>query len=233
MSNSASALPQPSGGLGVAAFFDMDKTLLSGSSAVLLARYMQRRGELARQDAIRFLKATLRYKLGRLDMIEATRQIVRELAGHSEADRIDYTRQWFTEHLIDYVTEEGRHLVAQHRRLGHRVALITASPSYTADQLAEHLGMAGEDVMATRFEVQQGRFTGRMLEPMVYGEGKLQAACTYAAAYGVDLARSYFYTDSIADLPLLEIVGYPVAVNPDRVLRKVARARGWPIVRFY
>lgn len=217
----------------IAAFFDMDKTLLSGSSAVLLARYMQRRGELARQDAIRFLKATLRYKLGRLDMIETTRQIVRELAGHSEAERIAYTRQWFTEHLIDYVTEEGRRWVESHRRLGHRVALITASPSYTADQLAEHLGMAGEDVMATRFEVHHGRFTGRMLEPMVYGEGKLDAARTYAQSHGVDLHSSYFYTDSIADLPLLEMVGYPVAVNPDRPLRRLARSRGWSIVNFY
>jgi putative phosphoserine phosphatase/1-acylglycerol-3-phosphate O-acyltransferase len=233
MNNGVLAMAPPATGVGVAAFFDMDKTLLSGSSAVLLARYMQRRGELARQDAVRFLKATLRYKLGRLDMIETTRQIVRELAGYSEADRIAYTRQWFAEHLIDYVTEEGRHLVAQHRRLGHRVALITASPSYTADQLAEHLGMASEDVMATRFEVQHGRFTGRMLEPMVYGEGKLQAACAYAAAQGVNLSRSYFYTDSVADLPLLEIVGYPVAVNPDRPLRTLARDRGWTILRFY
>lgn len=217
----------------IAAFFDMDKTLLSASSAVLLARYMQKRGELARQDAVRFLRAMLSYKLGRLDMIEATRQIVRELAGHSEADRIAYTRQWFTEHLIDYVTEEGRRWVDGHRRLGHRVALITASPSYTAAQLAEHLGMAEEDVMATRFEVRHGLFTGRMLEPMIYGEGKLEAARTYAAVHHVDLARSYFYTDSIADRPLLDMVGYPVAVNPDRSLRRLAKDRGWAIVRFY
>lgn len=233
MNNGALATPAPLASTGVAAFFDMDKTLLSGSSAVLLARYMRGRGELAWQETMRVISAMVRYKLGLLDMIETTRQIVRAMAGLSEADRIAYTRQWFTEHLIDYVTEEGRRWVAGHRRLGHRVALITASPSYTADQLAGHLGIAGEDVMATRFEVQQGRFTGRMVEPMIYGEGKLQAACTYAETHGVDLARSYFYTDSIADLPLLEIVGYPVAVNPDRVLRKVARARGWPIVRFY
>jgi putative phosphoserine phosphatase/1-acylglycerol-3-phosphate O-acyltransferase len=217
----------------IAAFFDMDKTLLSSSSAVLLARYMRKRGELAWRDVMRVLSAMLRYKMGRLDMIETTREIVRELAGHSEAARIAYTRQWFSEHLIDYVTEEGRRWVAGHRRLGHRVALITASPSYTAEQLAEHLGMASEDVMATRFEVDQGRFTGRMLEPMIYGEGKLNAARTYAQSHGVDLHSSYFYTDSIADLPLLEMVGYPVAVNPDRPLRRLARSRGWSIVNFY
>ena len=217
----------------IAAFFDMDKTLLSASSAVLLVRYMVRRGELARQDVMRFVSALLRYKMGRLDMIETTRAIVFELAGQSEAERIDHTRQWFQEHLIEYVTEEGRRWVAAHRRLGHRVAMITASPSYTADQLAEHLGMASEDVMATRFEVEQGLFTGRMMEPMIYGQGKLDAAQTYARQHGVDLRQSFFYTDSIDDLPLLAIVGYPVAVNPDRSLRKLAKERGWSIVRFY
>lgn len=217
----------------VAAFFDMDKTLLSASSALLLARYMRKRGELAWQDAVRVVTAMLRYKMGRLDMIETTRQIVREMAGHSEADRIAHTREWFRESLIDYVTEEGRRWVEGHRRLGHRVALITASPNYTAEQLAEHLGMGHEDVMATRFEVEHGLFTGRMLEPMIYGQGKLDAAQAYADQHNVDLRQSYFYTDSIADLPLLEIVGYPVAVNPDRSLRKLAQAKGWLIVHFY
>jgi HAD superfamily hydrolase (TIGR01490 family) len=200
---------------------------------VLLVRYMRQRGELAQQDVMRFLAAMLRYKMGRLDMIETTRALVRELAGESEAERIAHTRQWFQEQLIDYVTEEGRRWVQGHRRLGHRVALITASPSYTADQLAEHLGMASEDVMATRFEVEHGLFTGRMLEPMIYGQGKLDAARVYADQHGVDLRHSYFYTDSVADLPLLEMVGYPVAVNPDGPLRKLARNRGWSIVRFY
>lgn len=217
----------------IAAFFDMDKTLLSASSAVLMARYMRKRGELAWRDAMRALSAMLRYKMGRLDMIETTRQIVREFAGHSEAERIAYTRQWFQEHLIDYVTEEGRRWVEGHRRLGHRVALITASPNYTAAELAGHLGMGDEDVMATRFEVVYGRFTGRLLEPMIYGQGKLDAARAYAAAHAVDLRRSYFYTDSIADLPLLEMVGFPVAVNPDRRLRHTALARGWSVVNFY
>lgn len=217
----------------VAAFFDMDKTLLSGSSAIILARYMRRRGELPLKDVMRVISALTSYKLGLLDMIETTRKIVAEMAGHSEIDRIAYSRQWFTDHLVDYVTEEGRRWIAGHRRLGHRVALITASPSYTAQQLAEHLGMADEDVMATRFEVKQGLFTGRLVEPMIYGQGKMSAAQEYAAKFNVDLERSYFYTDSIADLPLLEIVGYPVAVNPDRPLRKLAQTKGWSIVRFY
>ena len=93
--------------------------------------------------------------------------------------------------------------------------------------------MAPEDVLATRFEVHNGRFTGRMLEPMLYGAGKLSAAAAYARHHGLNLAASFFYTDSISDLPLLENVGHPVAVNPDRSLRRLAETKGWSIVRFY
>ena len=217
----------------VAAFFDMDKTLLSDSSVLLLARYMRSRGELSWSEIRFILKDVLRYKLGQLDLAETTRRYVQKIAGNLEAERIAHSHQWFQEHLIHYVADEGRRWIEEHRRRGHRVALITASPTYTADQLAQHLQMAQEDVMATRFEVHGGRFTGRILEPMVYGQGKLQAAQTYAKRFGVDLARSYFYTDSIEDLPLLEQVGNPVAVNPDRPLRKLARAKGWSILNFY
>ncbi len=111
--------------------------------------------------------------------------------------------------------------------------MITASPAYTANALAEHLAIPDEDVMATRFEVRNGRFTGRMLEPMVIGEGKLAAAQEYATRHSIDLSASFFYTDSIADLPLLEHIGHPVAVNADKPLLKLAEARGWDIVRFY
>lgn len=217
----------------VAAFFDMDKTLLSDSSVLLLARYMRSRGELPWRDLLKVLGDVIRYKLGQLDLSDTMRRYVAHIAGHLEAERIAYSRQWFLDQLVDYVAEEGHRWVEEHRRCGHRVALITASPTYTADQLARHLAIEPDDVMATRFEVQDGRFTGRVLEPMVYGFGKLQAARAYAARFGVDLARSYFYTDSIEDLPLLERIGNPVAVNPDRALRKLAEARGWAIQRFY
>jgi putative phosphoserine phosphatase/1-acylglycerol-3-phosphate O-acyltransferase len=158
---------------------------------------------------------------------------VRDLAGQSEEMHVDRTTRWVAEELVRYVAEEGRAWLESHRRRGHRIALITASPRYTADPLAAALGLAPEDVLATRFEVQNGRFTGRLLEPMLYGTGKVSAAMDYARRHGLNLASSFFYTDSISDLPLLETVGYPVAVNPDRPLRRLAEARGWSIVRFY
>lgn len=211
----------------------MDRTLLVKSSTTLWIRYMRERGELPAREIVRFLGALLRYKLDQLDMAELTRGLAKELAGQPESERIDTTRRWVAEQVVQFVAPEGRRWLAGHRSRGHRVALITASPSYTATALAEHLDIADEDVMGTGFEVRNGRFTGRMIEPMVIGEGKLAAAQAYAERHQIDLQASYFYTDSIADLPLLEKVGYPVAVNPDRPLLKLAEQRGWDVVYFY
>lgn len=217
----------------VGAFFDMDKTLLSVSSTMVWTRTMRERGELPMRDLMRIMAALVRYKLGRLDMVETTREFVRDLAGQVEEEHEAKTRRWVAEELVAYVAEEGRTWLESHRRRGHRIALITASPRYTAAPLAEALGLAPEDVLATRLEVQNGRFTGRLLDPMLYGAGKVTAAVDYARQHGLSLASSFFYTDSISDLPLLEKVGYPVAVNPDRPLRTLAETRGWSIVRFY
>lgn len=216
-----------------AAFFDMDRTLLSDSSTLLWVRYMRARGELPALELMRYLGAVIRYSVGQLDMADLTRRLAKELAGQPEIERMSLTRRWVADQVVNFVAPEGRRWLDAHRKRGHRVAMITASPAYTADALAEHLAIPVEDVMATRFEVRNGRFTGRMIEPMVIGEGKLSAAQEYAARNGIDLAASYFYTDSIADLALLEKVGHPVAVNPDRQLLKVAEAHGWHIVRFY
>ena len=129
----------------------MDKTLLSVSSATLWARHLRERGELPLGDLLRIVSALVRYKLGQLDMAETTRRFVLDLAGQSEDMHEANTRRWVADQLVNYVAEEGRQWVElQHRRLGHRVALITASPWYTADPLARALGMAPEDVLATR-----------------------------------------------------------------------------------
>lgn len=211
----------------------MDRTLLSESSTWLWIRYLRERREYTRRDVVRLIGILVRYKLGVLDMVALTRKLAREMAGQPEAERIAFTQKWFEDQLVHYVAPEARRRLEAHRQGGHRVAIITASPGYTADALAQHLGLTVEDVLATRFEVRDGQFTGRMIEPMCYGEGKLIMARAYAERLGIDLAASYFYTDGIADRALLERVGYPIAVNPDRRLHRLALQRGWPVVRFY
>jgi putative phosphoserine phosphatase/1-acylglycerol-3-phosphate O-acyltransferase len=217
----------------IAAYFDMDRTLLSDSSSLLWMRYMRQRGELTTRQLFHLAPVLLRYKLGLLDIPALTRSLVADLTGHPEAERVAFTRRWFDEQLVDYVAEEGRRVLETHRQWGHRLVIITASPIYTASPLAEHLQIAPDDVLATRVEVRNGHFTGRVVEPMCYREGKLQWAERHAARHGIELASSYFYTDSIDDLSLLERVGHPIAVNPDKPLQRQAEQRGWPVVRFY
>lgn len=217
----------------IAAFFDMDRTLLSDSSSVLWARYLRERGELSLGDMMGLGLIMLRHRLGMLDMVATTRKLVATLAERAEMEHIALTRLWFRDVVAGYVAAEGRRWLEGHRRLGHRIALITASPNYVADELATYLGLSPQDVLATRFEVRNGLFTGQLVEPMVYGQGKVEAAQAYALRHGLDLAASYFYTDSIVDLPLLNVVGHPVAVNPDPPLRRMAKEQGWPVVRFY
>lgn len=217
----------------VAAFFDMDNTLLSESSSLLMVRYLRSQGHLTAQQMLIVIAILLRYKLGLLDIPTLMRRLVADLAGRPEAERIAFSQRWFKEQLVHYVAPRAREFLEKHRRAGHRLAIITASPNYTADPLAAFVEIAKSDVLATRFEVRDGVFTGRVVEPMCFGEGKRYWAEQYAATHGVDLAASYFYTDSIDDLPLLEVVGHPVAVNPDKPLRRLALQRGWPIVQFY
>jgi putative phosphoserine phosphatase/1-acylglycerol-3-phosphate O-acyltransferase len=119
--------------------------------------------------------------------------------------------------------------VEAHRRVGHVIAVLTSATRYLAEPLAADLGI--EHVIVTQLVVDGGRFTGEVVRPICYGPGKIYWAERFATAHGVDLGRSWFYTDSITDLPVLERVGHPRVVNPDPRLRRAAQRRGWPVVR--
>jgi HAD superfamily hydrolase (TIGR01490 family) len=119
--------------------------------------------------------------------------------------------------------------VDAHRRAGHVVAILTSATCYLAAPLAADLGI--EHILVTQLVVRDGRFTGEAVLPVCYGDGKTYWAERFAAAEGIELAQSYFYTDSITDLPVLERVGEPRVVNPDPRLRRLALRRGWPVLQ--
>jgi putative phosphoserine phosphatase/1-acylglycerol-3-phosphate O-acyltransferase len=119
----------------------------------------------------------------------------------------------------------------EHRARGHLVTIISASTPGVVGPVASHLGV--KEYLCSRLEVADGSFTGKVIEPACYGAGKVYWAEQYASGHGASLGESHFYSDGFSDLPLLERVGHPVAVNPDRRLLGLARARGWPIERFY
>jgi HAD superfamily hydrolase (TIGR01490 family) len=216
----------------MAALFDLDHTLLDTSSGRLYAQYIFRQGKISRADLARVAWWNLAAKLGLLNMLSVIPKLLGDAAGDDEAAMRELCDRWFASDVLPHLTKRGQARVHEHQALGHVVALVSASTQYVVRPMADYLGIPGQFV-CTHLVSVGGRLTGEVVEPVCYGQGKVVWAERFAAEWGVDLAASTFYTDSISDLPLLERVGRPVAVNPDWKLRRLARRRGWPVERFY
>ena len=229
-SNLTREIDEGPGGPGVGAFFDLDGTLIAGFSAVAFLRDRVTNGRMRAQDIADALLSTMRFQLGRLGfsgLIAATAAWLRDVP---ERELEELSERIFASALATAIYPESRALVQAHRRRGHTLAIVSSATRYQVEPVARELEIP--NVMCTKLEVQDGRLTGRHIWPTVYGGGKAMAARTLAREKGVDLAQSYFYTDSDEDLPLLEIVGRPRPTNPNRRLVAVAALRGWPTRRF-
>lgn len=211
-----------------AAFFDIDGTLLSVNTAPLYARYMRRHGRARRRDLLRTAFYLAQYRLNLLDIDRAIERVSDVIAGQLEVEVAAFCEQWYAEVVRDYLVPGMQKVLEEHRSLGHRLALLSSSTNYLATPLARDLDV--EHLLVTRLEVVDGRFTGRPIRPVCYGPGKVHWARAFAEEHHLDLEQSFFYTDSVTDIPVLEIVGHPFAVNPDRLLRRAARRRGWPVL---
>jgi HAD superfamily hydrolase (TIGR01490 family) len=133
---------------------------------------------------------------------------------------------WYRDHVAPEVAPAARVAIEHHRQAGHVVVLATGSTQYAARPVARGVGI--EHVLSSELEVAGGTFTGRPAA-LCFGQHKVKLAEAWAARHGVDLARSYFYSDSFNDLPMLERVGSAIAINPDARLRRHAKKRGWPV----
>lgn len=208
------------------AFFDLDRTLLDLNSGGAWIRYERAHGNLSLADVARASGWLLRYHLGFADLDAALRLAIGRLAGQTEASLTARTLDFYDRHIAHRVRPGAREALARHRAAGDRLALLTTSSIYLSRPVGVDLGL--DDLLCNRFGVDQaGRFTGQPIEPMCFGHGKLEHARALAEAHGVELSACSFYTDSIADLPVLEAVGQPVVVHPDPRLRRIAQARGW------
>ena len=216
----------------VAALFDMDKTLLDASSGVLYGRYLYRTGQMGRRQIAQVAWWAAISRLGMLDVQKLVPRMLVQVAGEDEAAVREMSDRWFEEDVVPHITQRGQEHVAEHRAQGHVVAIVSGSTQYAVGPLCTYLGIPDQYV-CTHIESNGGRLTGRVVPPVCFGSGKVVWAERFAAEYDVDLDASYFYTDSISDLPLLERVGQPVAVNPDLRLRRLAGKRGWPVEMFY
>lgn len=214
----------------IGAFFDLDKTLIAENSGSLFMKHRYRRGEIGNFDLVKGLGTYLQYKLGVLDIRAWTAGMMQQFRGQSEAELAQESLAWFEELVVPTVYPEAAALVEEHRARGHVVAIVSGATRFVVEPLAERLGI--EHMLYTRLEVEEGLFTGRVIEPICFEEGKIYWLQQLIETQGIDLAKSWFYTDSITDRPLLDLVGHPVATNPDPLLYREARRRAWP-VRFF
>ena len=210
-----------------ACFFDLDRTFVRVNTARLYARWQYREGHARRRDLAKVTWWVLRYTLGGLDAEAVARRLVQNMAGRAEADFASAVDGCVEAEVLPQVAPEAMRELERRKAEGYLCALLTATSSYAAESLARRVGI--DHVLASRFAVADGRFTGDIVEPFCYGEGKVRAVEAWVRERDVDLARSAFFTDSASDLPMLERVGEPVAINPDPRLRWQARRRGWPV----
>jgi HAD superfamily hydrolase (TIGR01490 family) len=217
-----------------AAFFDLDKTVISRSSTLALSRPLYRAGLVSRGQLLRGAYAQLVYLLVGADegKMERLKEGMLQLTKGWDRAQVERVVEDVLLEVIDpYVYAEALDLMELHRTEGRRIYIVSSSPEEVVRPLARHFGVTG--VIATRAAIgPDGKYTGE-LEYYAYGEEKAAAVRAVAEQSGIDLTGSFAYTDSITDLPLLSAVGNPVAVNPDRELRKAAEERGWPIRDFH
>jgi HAD superfamily hydrolase (TIGR01490 family) len=206
----------------------MDRTLIRVNSGQLWLGFLRERGELSLPGLLRALGWLAQYKLAVLDMDSVSARVVADMAGDSEAELEEKSRAFFVDRIVAHIADDGRRAVERHRDAGHEVVLLTSSTRYVAEPLAEALGI--EHVLCNRLGVRDGRFDGTMEQPPCYGAGKVHHAERFCHARGLDLERSYFYTDSFSDLPMLERVAGARVVNPDTRLLRFAGRVGWEVL---
>jgi HAD superfamily hydrolase (TIGR01490 family) len=216
-----------------AAFFDLDKTVIARASMIAFGRPFRRAGLLSRWVLVRALWGQLVYLWIGADekKLTKTRDAALKLTRGWDQQKVrSIVRDTIDEVIEPIVFEEALELIRSHRADGRIVAIVSAAPEEVVQPLAEHLG--ADLAIGTRAKVDaNGRYSGE-LERYAYGPQKAEAVRDLAREMDIDLASSYAYSDSITDLPMLEAVGHPVAVNPDRPLLRVARERDWEVVRF-
>jgi HAD superfamily hydrolase (TIGR01490 family) len=212
----------------VAAFFDLDKTLVTANGGKLWMLREYRHGRISLWQVVRGLFYVLLYHFGIVDMDKAMGEAVSTLKGLDEADVRRRTEEWFAEEMAPKAAPGAPPVIDKHRAEGHLLVLHTGSSPYASKCAVELFGL--DHFLSARFEVVDGLFTGNYIKPLCYAEGKVHYGRLFAKEHGVDLSQSYFYTDSLTDLPMLLAVGHPRIVNPDPRLRREAKRRGWPVL---
>ncbi|CAN5913817.1 HAD family hydrolase [soil metagenome] len=215
----------------IAALFDMDNTLLRADTGMMWTRFLYSRGELPAKMLAKAIYWSALYKLALLDMDDVFTRLCVTLRGDLEQEMIAKCDVWYRSHIASQVAPAARVAVEHHRQAGHIVVLATGSTCYAARPVAQGVGI--EHVLASELEVdERGQFTGKP-SALCFGRNKVTIAEAWAERHDVDLSRSYFYSDSFNDRPMLDRVGTAIAVNPDARLHRHARTNGWGVQHWH
>lgn len=217
-----------------AAFFDVDNTLIRGSTIYFLGRGMYQRGYFTKRDISRFVLANLRFRLtgkeNKEEMARYQKSATDFIGGHSVKDIEAIAQEIYDEFVSPAIWQGTIDIAQKHLSNNEEVWLVTAAPEDMAVLIAKRLGFTG--ALGSKAEIQDGTYTGAMSGTLLHGKEKVRAIEDLAERTGLNLADCYAYSDSNNDLPLLQSVGHPSAINPDAILGLRAMAEGWPIHDF-
>ena len=226
--------PPPVPDLTAGAFFDVDNTIMRGASIFHFARGLAARKLFTAADLARMTWAQVSLRVRGSEhaghIAAAQETALAFVAGYKVADIVGLGEEIYDETMADRIWEGTRELAQRHLDAGQRVWLVTATPVELAEIIARRLGLTG--ALGTVAESVDGVYTGRLIGGLLHGPAKPAAITALATREGLDLTRCAAYSDSINDLPMLQLVGHPNAVNPDSELRAEARHNGWPVHDF-
>ncbi len=213
----------------VAAFFDLDLTLIDVNSGILWAKHERSLGNISRFQLARAVFWHGMYRLALINMEVAFERAISHYKG-TATDHLDKrTRDWFASEIEHRIRPAAKESLEEYRESGHPLVLLTNSSNYQANIACERWGL--DAFLANSFPTDENdELTGTFERPLCYGPGKVERARRWAAANDVDVESSFFYTDSYSDLPMLEAVAAPRIVCPDPRLRRAAQKRNWPIL---
>jgi putative phosphoserine phosphatase/1-acylglycerol-3-phosphate O-acyltransferase len=217
-------------GVQFAAFFDFDGTLIDGYSAASLYSHRLRNFEIGPAEAAQTVLAVLRGPLSEVQFAKLVERGIRGWAGRVDDDMVELGEKLFVQGIAETLFHDAWRLIKAHQRRGHTVVIATSATRFQAGPLARQLGV--ENLLCTEVETEDGILTGRLAGRTLWGAGKVAAVQAFAAKHGIDLATSHGYANGDEDVPLLQAVGHPHPVNPQKRLAEVAFARGWPVLNF-
>ncbi len=217
--------------VGAAAFFDVDNTLIQGSSLIVFAMGLARKRYFRLSEVLPIAWKQLKFRVtgseNAEDVARGRTQALEFIKDRSVQELVELCEEIVDSRMIDKAWPGTRELAQMHLAAGHQVWLVSATPVQLAQILARRFGFTG--ALGTVAEVEDGKFTGRLVGDILHGPGKKHAVAALAAIEQLDMSRCTAYSDSINDIPMLSMVGTPVAINPDTKLRREAEQRGWTI----